>query len=356
MEESPDPQHDEVPASAQTARAAAEPPSLSSVGRQRPGSLIGSPRIVHERRFLRTSGGGRFRATAEADAPVTASQRAFWRIRRWMFGQALSSEVEMHERLSKKLALAVFASDALSSTAYATEEILLVLVLAGTAYLQLAIPVAAAITLLLVIVVMSYRQTVRAYPGGGSSYIVASENLGPSMGLLAAAAILSDYVLTVAVSISAGTLAIVSALPILAPFAVEIAVLALAIVTAMNLRGAKESGTVFAVPTYLFIVLFGALIAVGLGRLAFGTLPHSVHQRHGTHRRSAQRLPDPSRVCLRCNRPHRRGGDLRRRHGIPPAGVAKRLHDDVVDGRHPRDLLHGRDLPRNTTRGDANGR
>ena len=248
------------------------PPSLGGLGRRRQGSLIGSPRIVHERRFLRASGTGRFRATAEADTPLTAGQRFSWKLRRWLFGEALSSEVEMHERLSKKLALAVFASDALSSTAYATEEILLVLVAAGTLYLNLAIPIAGAITALLIIVVLSYRQTVRAYPGGGSSYIVASENLGPSMGLLAAAAILSDYVLTVAVSISAGTLAIVSALPALAPFAVEIAVLALALVAIMNLRGARESGTVFAVPTYLFIVLFGLLIAIGLGRMLLGNL------------------------------------------------------------------------------------
>ena len=271
-------------------RPSTEPPSLGGVGKRRAGSLIGSPRIVHERRFLRSSGSGRFRATAEADTPLTPAQRMVWTFRRWLFGQALSSEVEMHERLSKKLALAVFASDALSSTAYATEEILLVLVLAGTAYMQLAIPVAAAITLLLVIVVMSYRQTVCAYPGGGSSYIVASENLGPSAGLLAAAAILSDYVLTVAVSISAGTLAIVSALPFLGPFSVEIALLGLGIVTIMNLRGAKESGTVFAIPTYLFIVMFALLIAVGLGRLAFGSIGPIVYAPSGAAEHTIEAL------------------------------------------------------------------
>ena len=269
MEESPDPQHDEVPASAQAARSAAEPPGLSSVGRQRPGSLIGSPRIVHERRFLRTSGGGRFRATAEADAPVTALQR----VRRWLFGQALSSEVEEHERLDKKRALAIFASDALSSTAYATEEILLVLVLAGTGYLAVGFPISIAITLLLVTVVLSYRQTVRAYPNGGGAYSVASENLGPSAGLLAGAALLADYVLTVAVSISAGTLAIISALPVLEPFTVEIAMGSLIIVALVNLRGVRESGTVFAAPTYVFIGIFGLLIVVGFARIALGNLP-----------------------------------------------------------------------------------
>ena len=261
-----------------------QPPSLGGLGRRRPGSLIGSPRIVHERRFLRASGAGRFRATAEADAPLSGAQRVLWRARHWLFGQALSSEVEEHERLDKKRALAIFASDALSSTAYATEEILLVLVLAGTAYLTTAIPVALAITLLLVIVVLSYRQTLRAYPRGGSSYIVAGDNLGPAAGLVAAAAILSAYVLTVAVSISAGTLAIVSALPFLEPLTIVIALAALAIVAVMNLRGVRESGTVFAVPTYLFIVVFGLMIAVGVTRLALGNLPpieYAVRPEHG---------------------------------------------------------------------------
>ena len=247
-------------------------PRALDLGKRRAGSLIGSPRIVHSRKFLRTTGSGRYSATAAADVPMSEAAHAWWGLRRVLFGPALSSEVEMHERLSKKVALPVFASDALSSTAYATEEILLVLVVAGAMYLSLAIPIALAITVLLVIVVLSYRQTVKAYPGGGSSYIVASENLGPAMGLLAAAAILSDYVLTVAVSISAGTRAIISALPFLGPFTVEIALVALALVAIMNLRGARESGTVFAVPTYAFVGIFALLITVGLVRLALGDL------------------------------------------------------------------------------------
>ena len=263
----PEPNDEGAPRSGEPA-----PPPAVRIGRRRAGSLIGSPRIVHERRFLRASGSGRFRATAEADTPKSGVDRIRYHLRRWIFGDALSSEVELHERLNKKLALAVFASDALSSTAYATEEILLVLVTAGAAYLTFSVPIAAAITLLLVTVVLSYRQTVRAYPGGGSSYIVASDNLGPAAGLLAAAAILSDYVLTVAVSISAGTLAIISAFPSLAPFSVAIALVALLAVAMMNLRGARESGTVFAVPTYLFILLFGLLIVAGLFRTVFGGL------------------------------------------------------------------------------------
>ena len=227
---------------------------------------------MHERRYLRASGSGRFRATAEADTPLTGRELVFFKARRWLFGEALSSELEMHERLDKKRALAIFASDALSSTAYATEEILLVLVLAGTSYLAVGFPISIAITLLLVTVVLSYRQTVHAYPNGGGAYSVASENLGSSAGLLAGAALLGDYILTVAVSISAGTLAIVSALPVLSPFTVEIALASLILVALVNLRGVRESGTVFAAPTYIFIGVFGLLIAGGLVRLATGSL------------------------------------------------------------------------------------
>src|SRR5690606_26584566 len=124
---------------------------------------------------------------------------------------------------------------------------------------------------------LSYRQTVRAYPEGGGAYAVSSGNLGPSAGLLAAAALLADYILTVAVSISAGTLAIVSALPWLSPFAVVIALTALSIVALVNLRGVRESGTVFAVPTYVFIAIFGLLIIGGLTRVALGNLAPLTH-------------------------------------------------------------------------------
>ena len=261
-----------TPPNDEQTRASVPPPATGSIGKRRPGSLIGSPRIVHERKFLRGAGSGRFRATAEADAPLTTGQRVSWRIRRWLFGEALSSEVEMHERLDKKRALAIFASDALSSTAYATEEILLVLILAGTGALAFGFPISIAITALLVTVVLSYRQTVRAYPSGGGAYSVSSENLGPWAGLLAGAALLSDYVLTVAVSISAGTLAIVSALPALAPLTVEIAIGSLVLVTLINLRGVRESGTIFAAPTYIFIAIFGLLIVGGFVRLALGNL------------------------------------------------------------------------------------
>lgn len=237
------------------------------------GEQIGSRRVRVTRtrdQVLQYVSGGRLRATETADRPPSTTGRFLQNVRAGLFGRPLTSELESHERLSNKKALAIFASDALSSTAYATEQILIVLVVAGPAALGLSFPVALSITLLLVMVVISYRQTVRAYPGGGSSYIVAKENLGLLPGLIAAAALLTDYVLTVAVSISAGSLAVVSAFPDLIPYRVELAVVALVVITVVNLRGVRESGTFFAIPTYFFIAAFGAMIAVGVARLAVG--------------------------------------------------------------------------------------
>ncbi|HWM77511.1 MAG TPA: amino acid permease, partial [Methylomirabilota bacterium] len=134
-------------------------------------------------------------------------------LKRWLVGRPMPLAQARHERLSKRVALAVFSSDALSSVAYATEEILLVLILAGMAATHLAVPVAVAITGLLVVVAISYQQTIHAYPSGGGSYIVARANLGPTPGLVAAAALLIDYVLTVSVSVAAGVAALTSALP-----------------------------------------------------------------------------------------------------------------------------------------------
>lgn len=178
-----------------------------------------------------------------------------------------------HERLSKKLALAVFSSDALSSSAYATEQMLLVLILAGVAALSYAIGLSIIITIVLGIVIFSYRQTVRAYPGGASAYIVASDNLGKYPGLVAASALLIDYVLTVAVSISAGVSALISMAPGLDNQRVVIAVGAIALVTLLNLRGVREAGVIFAIPTYAYILLIGATIVVGLVRYATGFRP-----------------------------------------------------------------------------------
>ena len=177
-----------------------------------------------------------------------------------------------HERLSKTVALAVFSSDAMSSVAYATEEILLILVLAGTAAIHLAVPLAIAIAALLLIVAVSYQQTIHAYPSGGGSYIVARANLGPTAGLVAAASLLIDYVLTVAVSVAAGVAALTSAVPLLLAHRIALGVGFIALIAFANLRGVRESGRVFAVPTYLFIATFAVLVGVGLYRALRGDL------------------------------------------------------------------------------------
>jgi len=186
---------------------------------------------------------------------------AIWRA---LVGSPLETQRLRHERLTVTKGLAVFGADALSSSAYATEEILRVLVLAGTAAVALVTPVSMAIVLLMAIVAFSYYQTIHAYPSGGGAYIVAHENLGTIPGLVAAAALLVDYILTVAVSISAGVAAITSAIPELYPYRVELALGFLAVITIANLRGVRESGTIFAVPTYSFILAFGGTIAVGV--------------------------------------------------------------------------------------------
>ena len=192
--------------------------------------------------------------------------------RNLIVGSPLRTAEQVHQRLTKTKALAIFSSDALSSVAYATEEILLVLVAAGTAAFHLAMPIALTITGLLVIVAISYYQTIHGYPSGGGAYIVAHENLGAWPGLVAAAALLIDYVLTVAVSITAGILAIISAAPELLPWRVHLCLVAILIIVWGNLRGVRESGTIFAIPTYAFLVLFLGLILTGLTRLVTGSL------------------------------------------------------------------------------------
>jgi amino acid transporter len=187
-------------------------------------------------------------------------------LKRVLLGYALPSTKLEHQLLPKILALPVFSSDPLSSVAYATEEMMLVLVIAGAAVLSLKIPIALAIAALLIIVVTSYRQTVRAYPHGGGSYIVARENLGTPAGLTAAAAILTDYVLTVSVSVTAGTIAVTSAVPQLAGHKVAVAVTFVVLLTLANLRGVKEAGTVFAFPTYGFVAMIYLTLAAGLVR------------------------------------------------------------------------------------------
>ncbi len=193
-------------------------------------------------------------------------------MKRLFVGAPMPLAQARHERLRKTVALAVFSSDALSSVAYATEEILLILILAGAAATHLATPIALTITALLIIVAISYQQTIHAYPSGGGSYIVARANLGVVPGLVAAGALLVDYVLTVSVSVAAGVAAITSAIPDLAGHKVVIGLVCVAGIAFANIRGVRESGRLFAVPTYFFIASFGVLLVGGFYRIVTGSL------------------------------------------------------------------------------------
>jgi amino acid transporter len=203
-------------------------------------------------------------------AVVPRTESAGGVLKRLILGRALSSHKAEHQLLPKVLALPVFSSDPLSSVAYATEEMMLVLVLAGSTALSYKVPLSLAVAALLAIVITSYRQTVRAYPRGGGSYIVARENLGTVPGLVAAAAILIDYTLTVAVSVTAGTVAIVSAAPGLDEYRVPIAIGLVAFVAFANLRGVREAGTLFAIPTYGFVLIIAVTVLVGFMRCVGG--------------------------------------------------------------------------------------
>jgi amino acid transporter len=199
-------------------------------------------------------------------------------LKRILIGRPLETAQQQHQRLRKLVALAVFASDPISSNAYATEAIMLVLMTAGAVALTLSIPISIAIITLLLIVGFSYRQTIHAYPNGGGAYIVAHENLGELPSLIAAGSLLIDYVLTVAVSVAAGVFAITSlattwGYPTLDTYRVEISLVCIALVTIVNLRGVKESGAIFAAPTYLFITSMLACIAIGITRLVLTGAP-----------------------------------------------------------------------------------
>src|ERR1700730_443442 len=211
---------------------------------------------------------GELVATEEAAEPPMPEARLLFRLRRLVLGPPLATSALVEERLTKLKALAVLSSDALSSVAYGTEAMLTVLILAGTAALSYSLPIAAVIVLLMIAVGLSYRQTIRAYPRGGGSYIVARDNLGDLAGLTAAAGLMTDYVLTVAVSVSAGAAAVTSALPGLRPALVQLALLFIGVILWGNLRGIRQSGSLFAIPTYAFVAGILTLIAVGLFQAA----------------------------------------------------------------------------------------
>jgi len=193
-------------------------------------------------------------------------------ISHFLIGRPLQTADAPHQTIGKAIGLAVFASDALSSTAYATQEILVILAAAGTIAFGYVFPISVAIAILLAIVAISYEQTIHAYPDGGGAYIVARDNLGELPALTAAAALLTDYILTVSVSIASGVAQIVSAYPDLFPYRVVIAVACILFVMLVNLRGVKESGSAFAIPTYFFIVMMFLTVGIGIFRYFLGTL------------------------------------------------------------------------------------
>lgn len=253
----------------------------------RPGDVYVRVHAPHSQ-FFRRIGPGHFVATPQANHPVGAFEKGYRRFKSILIGQPLETAQESHQRLNKLKALAVFGSDPISSCAYATEEAMLVLAIAGSGALGLALPIALAVSLVLSMVAFSYRQTVYAYPHGGGSYNVSRENLGVLPGLVAASALLIDYVLTVSVSIVAGSSAVSSAL-IASGFGPQVAALNatlppnlnvnvllsvffILVMTIGNLRGIRESGAIFAVPTYLFLGSLGLMLVVGLFQALTGTL------------------------------------------------------------------------------------
>ncbi len=245
------------------------------IGGRRPlqGRKIGDRRVRVERPhspYFRYTGAGMLTAKEAATEPRSGFALVWSNARRSLFGRPLSNEDEAEERLPKKLALPIFSSDAISSSAYATEEILRVLVVAGAAALTLSIEVAIAIAILLTVVSISYRQVCRAYPSGGGAYVVARENLSQTAGLVAAGALLIDYVMTVAVSTASAIQQIQSIVPAAYDYRIEIAFASIALITIGNLRGLRESGNIFALPTYLFASLAIGIVVIGLSRIVTG--------------------------------------------------------------------------------------
>jgi amino acid transporter len=198
----------------------------------------------------------------------------------WLIGRPLQTADAPHQTIGKAIGLAVFASDALSSTAYATQEIMVILAVAGTMAFGYVFPISLAIVALMTIVTISYEQTIHAYPGGGGAYIVARDNLGEAPAQIAGAALLTDYILTVAVSIAAGVAQIVSAYPELFPYRVWMSVSAVLLIMLINLRGVKESGIAFSIPTYFFVVVLYITVGTGLIRHFTGTLGGVVDPPH----------------------------------------------------------------------------
>jgi amino acid transporter len=240
------------------------------------GRRIGDSRvkIVRRRGFRR--GRGVIVATEEALESTSVSGRVISTVREVLFGRRIATERESEERVGKIGGLAIFASDNISSSAYATEETMRALALAGAAGLAFTMPITVAIIVILAVVVTSYLQVIKAYPNGGGSYVVAKNNLGTIPGLLAAAALLVDYVLTVSVSVAGGVLAITTAFPEVDGSKVWVGVAFIVLLTIGNLRGIREAGLVFAGPTYFYVASIAVVLAIGFYRLITGDIPAPV--------------------------------------------------------------------------------
>lgn len=256
-----------------------DPPPLTLEERRRTAGRLPGDRYVRivrpsAREFRRS--GGHYVATEESLRARSRIGRAYERVRRLFLGPRLELGAESTRRVSKLTGLAVLAPSNVSSSAYATEEAMRALAIAGVAAIALSMPVALAVVALLSVIVISESRVIRTYPGGGGSYVVARDNLGIVPGLVAAAALLLDYVLTVAVSTAAGVIAITSFVPELADDRVALALGFVALVALSHLRGVREAGAVFAIPTYTYIALVGGLIAVGALRVLGGDVPEPV--------------------------------------------------------------------------------
>ena len=248
------------------------------IGGRRPlqGRKIGDRRVRVDRPhspYFRYTGAGMLTAKEAATAPRTGVALVWSNLRRSLFGRPLSNEDEVLERLPKKLALPIFSSDAISSAAYAPDEILIALFAGGMLALQYSVGIALAIALMLAVVSTSYRQVCRAYPSGGGAYAVAKENLGQIFGLIAAGALMIDYVMTVAVSTASAVAQAYSVWPGLYNIRIEIGIASIALITIGNLRGLRESGNIFALPTFLFVGLALLTIGIGMARAMTGQLP-----------------------------------------------------------------------------------
>ena len=203
------------------------------------------------------------------ETSLDIDQPKSWRT--WLIGRPLPTADAPNQAIGKLIGLAVFASDALSSTAYATQELMTILAFAGISAFHYSIPISFAIVALLVILIISYEQIIYTYPGGGGAYIVARDNIGDFAALVAGAALLTDYILTVSVSISSGVAQIISAYPQIFPFRIELAILMVFFIMLINLRGVKESGMAVAIPSYFFVFMMLAAVGIGFIKLISGT-------------------------------------------------------------------------------------